>query len=105
MESPAHSGEIVTLIGTGFGPYQVPATEGLALPPGPGFRVEAEVSLQLGDLRPDIIFTGGVTGQIGLDQVRFRVPDTLPEGGGNVFRIKVRMDERDSNEVVLPVAR
>ena len=57
VESPSHSGEIVTLIGTGFGPYQVPATEGLALPPGPGFRVEA-VSLQLGELRPDIIFAG-----------------------------------------------
>ena len=105
VDSPAKPGEIVTLIATGFGPYQLPSLAGLALPPGPGFRVEGDVALQMGELRPEVIFAGGVTGQVGLDQVRFRIPDTLPEGSGNNFRLTIRMDDRDSNGVILPVAR
>ena len=104
-EKPARPGEIVSIVGTGFGPYQVPATEGLALPPGPGFRVNGDLSLQMGELTPEIIFAGGIAGQVGLDQVRFRVPDTFPEGSSDLFRLKVRMDERDSNEVILPISR
>ena len=63
------------------------------------------MALQMGELRPEVLFAGGVTGQVGLDQVRFRVPDTLPEGSGNSFRLTIRMDDRDSNGVILPVAR
>ncbi len=103
-ENPARGGEIVTLIGTGFGPYQSPATEGFALPPGPGFRVNSELVLEVGTLQTEVLYAGGVSGQIGLDQVRFRLPATFPEGSASNFRVKVRLDSRDSNEVVLPVA-
>ena len=104
--SPARKGEIVTLVGTGFGPYLVPSTEGFALPPGPGYSVSAEVSLKLGELQTEILFAGGLPGQVGLDQVRFRVPDTFPEGtAGDNFRLTVRMDDRSSNVVILPVER
>jgi uncharacterized protein (TIGR03437 family) len=105
VDSPARAGEIITLLGTGFGPYVLPSTEGLALPPGPGFNVSTNVALQIAELQPEILFAGGVAGQAGVDQVRFRMPDALPETTQNVFRIRVRMDGRNSNEVVLPVAR
>ena len=105
--SPARKGEIVTLIGTGFGPYLIPSLEGFALPPGPGYRVSGDVSLKLGELETEILFAGGLPGQVGLDQVRFRVPDTFPEGtaAGDSFRLTVRMDDRNSNGVILPVER
>ena len=104
VDSPAKAGEVITLLGTGFGPYAIPALEGVALPPGPGFSVSDTVSLSLGDLQPEVLFAGGVTGQTGMDQVRFRMPAVFPEGTKDVFRLKVRIDGRDSNEVVLPVA-
>ena len=106
VASPARKGEVVTLVGTGFGPYLVASPEGFALPPGPGFGVSADVSLKLGDLQTEILFAGGLPGQVGLDQVRFRVPDTFPEGAaGDNFRLTVRMDDRNSNVVILPVER
>jgi uncharacterized protein (TIGR03437 family) len=103
--NPAKAGEIITLIATGFGPYLLSSPEGFALPPGPGFRVNGEVSLRMGEIQPEVLFAGGVAGQIGLDQIRFRMPDTLPEGSGDSLRLNVRMDERDSNGVILPVVR
>ena len=103
-ESPARAGEVVSLLGTGFGPYQTPATEGLALPPGPGFRINGDLVLEVGDLQTEILFAGGVSGQVGLDEVRFRLPGSFPDGTGANFRVKVRMDSRDSNEVILPTA-
>lgn len=102
-QSPARAGEVITLLATGFGPYNLPALAGTSLPPSPNYRVESELSLELGTARPEILFAGGLAGQVGIDQIRFRVPAELQDGAGNL-RVKVRMDERDSNTVILPVA-
>ncbi len=59
LESPARAGEIVTVIGTGFGPYQTPATEGFVLPPGVGFRVNEELVLEFGGVQPEVLYAGG----------------------------------------------
>lgn len=104
LESPARPGETITLLATGFGPYQAPILEGMAVPPGPGYSIGGPVSLQAGDLSPEVVYAGGVAGQIGLDQIQFRLPGEFPANMPEALRVKVTLDGRESNTVLLPVA-
>ncbi|MCC6536810.1 MAG: PEGA domain-containing protein [Bryobacterales bacterium] len=104
LESPARPGETITLLATGFGPYQAPILEGMAVPPGPGYSIGGPVSLQAGDLTPEVVYAGGVAGQIGLDQIQFRLPGEFPANMPEALRVKVTLDGRESNTVLLPIA-
>jgi len=104
MGSPARPGETITLLATGFGPYQAPILEGMAVPPGPGYSIGGPVSLQAGDLSPEVVYAGGVAGQIGLDQIQFRLRGEFPANMPEALRVKVTLDGQESNTVLRPVA-
>ena len=99
-DSPAKKGETITLIGTGFGRFQLAMFEGFAFPPAPEFRVAGTVDVLAGELKPETKWAGGLLGQVGTVGVKFVVPAELPAGA---VPVKVTMDGQESNTALLPV--
>jgi uncharacterized protein (TIGR03437 family) len=97
-QSPAKRNETVTLLGTGFGPYDRPVLDGFATPPLPAAALVDPVHVVIAGeaLRPT--FAGAAPGLIGVTATRFRVGAV----SGNV-EVKVVVNGRESNTVVLPV--
>jgi len=95
-------GEEVTLLGTGFGAYTLNHPEGFALPANPSFPLALEAEVWAGEQKLETVWAGGNPGQIGIDALRLKIPQELPDGTTHL-QIKVRIDGRDSNTVVLPV--
>jgi uncharacterized protein (TIGR03437 family) len=98
-ESPARSGELLTVYGTGFGPAATARPFGFA-PIEPSSLVDA-VSVFAGgvEITPERSFA--VAGKVGVDAVQFR----LPEGVGNLaVQLRVAVGGVGSNNVAIPVA-
>jgi uncharacterized protein (TIGR03437 family) len=98
VQSPAKRNETVTLLGTGFGPYNRPVLDGFATPASPAVALVDPVDVVIAGapLRPT--FAGAAPGLTGMTATRFRVGAV----SGNV-EIKVMVNGRESNTVVLPV--
>ncbi len=99
-ESPARRGELVTIYGTGFGPYRQKVIDGFILPDPSNYELADSVELNAGDvtLQPD--WTGGAPGFVGTMATRFRVTDQLPSSRVD---LKVTINGKCSNVVALPV--
>lgn len=102
VDAPARRGEIVTVVGTGFGPYERPAPDGFPLPAEPAYPLLDAVEVLAGEISIEALWAGGAPGQIGTAIVRFRLPEELPVKDGLV-PISVRINGRQSNTVQLPV--
>ncbi len=100
VDSPARRGESVTLLGTGFGPYQGNSVDGFPVPQSMAFALADSVEVLGSDLRIEPEWTGAATGLIGVTACRVRIGETLPSG---TLELKVRVNGRDSNTVWLPV--
>lgn len=100
VDSPARRGETVTLLGTGFGPLLAPPIDGFPLPDSDNFRLADALELRVGEARVDPLYAGGAPGRIGMNAVRFRIGSELPSGPSD---LKVRINQSDSNTVVLVV--
>ncbi|HWR51274.1 MAG TPA: hypothetical protein VN428_09215 [Bryobacteraceae bacterium] len=100
-ENPARRGEMITLFGTGFGPYRNGAIDGFAVPEGMRMELEDEVSIRAGELalKPDAAVAA--TGQVGVTAVRMKIEDHLPVDA--VVEISVVVKDRHSNKVLLPL--
>jgi uncharacterized protein (TIGR03437 family) len=99
-ESPARKGETITFQGTGFGAYNMSHPEGFALPPAPAYTLAREVQVQAADQSRPAAWAGGVAGRVGIDAVRFKVPDEVPSG---LTPVRVSVEGADSNTVILPI--
>src|SRR5579864_4086972 len=64
-KSPAHRGELVTLLGTGFGPYHPQPLEGFAVPASPRLPLvdHAELLFEDQSIAPE--FAGAAAGRVG----------------------------------------
>lgn len=100
QQSPARKGEILTLYGTGFGPYDRAPLAGFAVPEGPRYRLEAPVAIVAGESEWQPLESFAAPGRIGIDAVRFRVPADAPSG---TLELKVRVQDAESNTVLLQV--
>ncbi|MFN3325501.1 MAG: InlB B-repeat-containing protein [Bryobacteraceae bacterium] len=100
--SPARRGEVVRLLGTGFGPYDRPVPEGFAVPAAPEYRLidALEIRIENRVLTPE--WAGAEPGYSGIASVKFRVDDRVP--AGTELELLVRIHGRESNTVRLPVA-
>lgn len=98
--SPARRGELLLLYGTGFGPLNRPRLAGLAIPETPAFTVTDPVELLLGDTVVRAEQAYAAPALVGVDVARFRIPDAVPAG---VHSLRVRINQRESNTVALPV--
>ncbi len=100
-ESPARRNEVVKLYGTGFGRYDRPVPDGFALPSSPVWTLEDKVEILAGDWQPPTIWAGGAAGMVGAVEVRLRIGDEAP--AGSTIELKVRVNGRESNTVLLPI--
>lgn len=97
--SPAAAGETLSMLGTGFGPYQTPVIDGF-FPQNPPPAVADSVVLSVGGDTPASTstaapaFTGTVTTQ-------FQVPAGLPSGTS--VPVLVTINGVASNTVLLPI--
>ncbi len=100
-DSPARRGEVVTIYGTGFGPYDKIAPYGFPLPDSPAFSTVDPVELFAGDQLLEPQFVGGAPGFAGTDILRLPIGDDLPQA--STVELKVRINGRESNTVLFPL--
>jgi uncharacterized protein (TIGR03437 family) len=98
-DSPAKSGELVTVYGTGFGPADHARLEGFPIPQSPPYLMLDDSSVQAGDATITPVKVFAVPGKFGIDAVQFRVNGVA---SGNVT-LKFTIGGVDSNTVLLPV--
>jgi uncharacterized protein (TIGR03437 family) len=98
-ENPAKQGDVVNLIGTGFGPYNRSVIDGFKTPATPPATLLDPVEIVTGDVRIQPTFAGAAPGLTGMTSTRFRIPS----GVTGAISFKVVVNGRESNTVVLPV--
>jgi uncharacterized protein (TIGR03437 family) len=101
IDNPAAKGEIITLQGTGFGPYKGTAPDGFALPPDPSFTLIDAATVVAGDTELPSTYAGAAAQKVGVNAVSFQITDALPTGGD--MPVKVRVNGHESNVVILPM--
>jgi uncharacterized protein (TIGR03437 family) len=97
--SPAAAGETISMLGTGFGPYQTPVLDGF-FPPVPSPLVNDAVTLSVGGVNPTPT-SSAAPGFIGVVSTQFQVPTGLPSGTS--VPVLVTINGVDSNTVMLPI--
>ncbi|MDX2150700.1 MAG: hypothetical protein SFV54_08190 [Bryobacteraceae bacterium] len=100
-EAPARRGELITLYGTGFGPYERPVLDGFPTPGSPAYPLVDKVEVVLGDQVWSPEWAGAAPGMVGVVAARLRVPEDAP--GGSPLELVVRVNGRVSNRFLLPV--
>jgi uncharacterized protein (TIGR03437 family) len=98
--SPAQSGETISLLGTGLGPFNGQMIDGF-FPPDPPPALSDSVSVTAGNQHPSTVWAGAAPGYTGLALVQFQVPSGAPTVAGLPVTIKV--NGVSSNTVTLPV--
>ncbi|MCC7499577.1 MAG: hypothetical protein IT160_18495 [Bryobacterales bacterium] len=99
--SPAKRDELITLFGTGFGPYERRLVDGFAVPKTAHISLTDNVTLWLGEGSTAPVWTGAAPGMVGITETQFRLTSDLPPA--TAVKIKATVNERDSNTVELPV--
>jgi uncharacterized protein (TIGR03437 family) len=97
--SPAAAGETISLLGTGFGPYQQTVLDGF-FPPNPPPAVADSVDLSVGGVTVTSKSTAA-PGFTGTDLTQFQVPAGLPTSAS--VPVLVSINGVDSNTVMLPL--
>lgn len=100
-DSPAKRGETITLFGTGFAPLLRPVPEGFTVPEGIVYGVSDKAELMAGDLVVPADSSFAASGLIGTIASKYRLGSQFPAGGG--IPVKVRVNDQESNTVLLPV--
>jgi uncharacterized protein (TIGR03437 family) len=100
-DSPATNSEVLTLLGTGFGPANPSRPLGLVVPPTPPYLLADPITIQVGSavLTPVNAFV--VPGQAGLDAVQFQLGSGAPSSTNAPLYITV--NGQNSNSVLLPI--
>lgn len=98
--SPARRGEMLTLYGNGFGPYDNMPPAGFAVPEGLRYRLVDAVVIVAGDREWQPVDALAAAGKTGIDALRFRIPEDAPAG---TMELKVRVAGTESNTVLLAV--
>src|SRR5579872_35637 len=100
-DNPAIQGETITVYGTGFGNLQQPMVYGfLTVNPQPDALLDP-LEIHLGDSLPAPVWSGAATDYIGMMVTKFQITPDLPTGV--TLPLKVRVNGRDSNTVMLPL--
>ncbi len=102
-ESPAKPGETVLLCGTGFGRFKPHPFDGFLIPEGPEIPLANPFELFLDGRAHPSLSTFAQPGRLGRVVIRFQLGTEPPAGA--MVQLKVRVNERDSNTVLLPVER
>jgi uncharacterized protein (TIGR03437 family) len=100
-QSPARRGELVTLYGTGFGPYERVVVDGFLNTLAIGNALVDRLDIFAGDrmIQPD--WSGAALNEVGLAVTRFRVPSDM--SGEVPLEFRVVVNGKSSNSVVIPI--
>ena len=100
-QSPARRGEMVTLYGTGFGPYERTLVDGFlnTLTVGTALLDRLEVYVGERVIQPE--YSGAALSEIGVALTRFRVPADMTGEAPQEFRVVV--NGKVSNTVLIPI--
>jgi uncharacterized protein (TIGR03437 family) len=99
--SPARHGEVVTLYGTGLGPYRPEPADGVAVPSSAKYPLADPVKLMNGKQQASPLWAGAAPAKIGVAVVQIKIDETFPHGASAA--VKVHVNNAESNTVVLPV--
>jgi uncharacterized protein (TIGR03437 family) len=101
VDNPAAMGETLTLIGTGFGPYNPSPLEGFPVPDNSDMRLIDAAELIVEDQVLAVESITAVPGQYGLGAVKLKVTGEWPMGQNVQIRVRIRGNE--SNTVLIPM--
>ncbi len=99
--SPARHGEVVTLYGTGLGPYHPEPADGVAVPANAKYPLADSVMLMNGKQQASPVWAGAAPAKIAVAAVQIKIDGTFPHGANAA--VKVHVNNAESNTVVLPV--
>lgn len=99
-DNPARAGETISLLGTGFGPYNSIVIDGF-FPPDPPPALVDTVGIVAGDQNPAPTWTGAAAGYTGVAVTKFKIPDGMPSG--TAVPVSVNVNGVVSNTVMLPI--
>jgi uncharacterized protein (TIGR03437 family) len=102
-DNPARAGEIVTVFGTGLGPYATPPPDGFLFDESSAYTLVDAVTVVAGDRNLDALYAGRSAAGVGVDAVRFQLPDALPDSG--FLAVKIRINGQESNLVLLATSQ
>jgi uncharacterized protein (TIGR03437 family) len=94
--SPAASGEVLTVIGTGFGPYDRNPPDGILIPTDSNFNLLDLVTVTVGGVSANVLSSGPSLSSIGGNVATFQVPASLPTGTS--VPLNVTVSGVDSNQ-------
>ncbi|HUS06608.1 MAG TPA: hypothetical protein VMZ52_09945 [Bryobacteraceae bacterium] len=101
LASPARRSETITLLGTGFGPYDRPVFDGFTVMPAPAVKLTDPADLIGGGFPFQPSFMGAAPGFAGVAAAKFRIPKELP--GAASVEMRIRVNGAESNVVILPI--
>ena len=101
VSSPARRGEIVTLYGTGFGPYQQALADGVPVPSGTKYPLADVAKILIGAQQIEPVWAGAAAGRVGVAIVQLKIDEDIPHATD--VALKLRVNGVDSNAVLLPV--
>ncbi len=97
--NPATVGEILTISGTGFGPYDQNPPDGIAVPNGANYNLLDPVIATAGGVSVSALSSGPTVGSVGMNFATFQVPSSLPSGTS--VPLIVTINGVDSNQLSL----
>lgn len=97
--NPAVIGEILTVLGTGFGPYDRNPPDGIAIPGGSTFVLLDPVTVTAGGISSAAISSGPGIDKVGVNVAMFRVPNSLPSGAA--IPLTITVNGAESNQIAL----
>jgi uncharacterized protein (TIGR03437 family) len=101
LDSPARRGEIVSLYGTGFGPYSQTVIDGFPPPMSPLLAVTDPVTVNAGSVSLPATWAGAAPGIAGVAIAQFQIVDSIPSAAN--VNIVVTSGGKPSAIVQLPV--
>lgn len=102
-QSPARRGELITLYGTGFGPYERTVIDGFLNPLPTGNALVDRLEVFLGEQLIVPEWSGASPSSIGLAVTRFRVPADMSMDPGAQPELRVVVNGKSSNAVTVPL--
>jgi uncharacterized protein (TIGR03437 family) len=101
VENPARTGEIVSILGTGFGPVEPGPLDGFAVPAAPPLVLRDALEIVAGGEIRAPVWSGAAPGLVGYALLKLQVDATM--GQAQNLELKVRINGRESNPVLLPL--
>jgi uncharacterized protein (TIGR03437 family) len=98
--SPARRGEVVTLYGTGFGPYSPALPDGVAAPAGTRYSLADPAKILIGEQQVEPVWAGAAAGRVGVAIAQLKINEAIPHA---TVSLKLRVNNSESNAVLLPV--